>query len=427
VQRPLLLLLSLLFALPAQTEERPNIVLLSVDTLRADRLGCYGYDLPTSPQVDKFAGNALLFEDALCEVPLTFPSMGAMLTSRYPRATGTTRNGLRMPENVPTIAEAFQKAGYHTFCVQSNWTLKGKLSKMDRGFDVYDDKFRNKRWGLILPERISDQVNECTLEQLAQRPDDKPFFAWIHYSDPHAPYKMHKGFNPSGKKPFFKSNTDKVRIKYDSEVAYTDHKIAEILAALPENTAVVFVADHGESLYEHDYLGHGRRVYQDNLRIPLIIRAPGLAAGRSRVPVRGVDIAPTLLGLAGIDPLPGMVGLDILRANIPLDRVRVLETYGGAVPKLPGAKAVLADAKPIHVTAIHEGWKVIVSGRKTQLYHLPDDPGELNNLVRSHPDKVEALKVYTTAWEKKVTLGKRKESDLNEEDLEALKNLGYLE
>ena len=136
----------------------PNIVFLSVDTLRADRLGCYGYPLDTSPNLDAFAQGARLFEDCVCEVPLTAPSFGSMLSSRFPRSTGQTRNGLRMPETVPLVTERFRAAGYQTFCVQSNWSLKAHLSGLDRGFDRFEDNLAMKRWGVLKPERYGDKV-----------------------------------------------------------------------------------------------------------------------------------------------------------------------------------------------------------------------------------------------------------------------------
>ncbi|HNT88169.1 MAG TPA: sulfatase-like hydrolase/transferase, partial [Candidatus Hydrogenedentes bacterium] len=136
----------------------PNVVLLSVDTLRADFLGCYGCPYPTSPHVDRLAAESLVFDDAVCEVPLTAPSMSSMLASRYPRMIGMTRNGLRLPAGIQTVAQEFQNAGYFTFCVQSNWTLKTKLSHIDRGFDVYDDHFHQKRWGILKGERSADEV-----------------------------------------------------------------------------------------------------------------------------------------------------------------------------------------------------------------------------------------------------------------------------
>jgi arylsulfatase A-like enzyme len=405
----------------------PNIVLLSVDTLRADRLGAYGYALPTSPTLDEFAKSARVFEDAVCEVPLTGPSMGAMLSSQFPRTTGTTRNGLAMPSAVPLVAEQFQAAGYHTFGVLSNWTLKDKLSGLGRGFDIYDDGFTKKRWGFLKSERDGDEVTALSLDYLEKRPVDKPFFAWIHYSDPHAPYKMHKGLNPSGKRVLVKGRKEKIRARYDSEVAFTDREIAKVLAALPADTVVVFVADHGESLFEHDYLGHGRRIYQNNLHIPLMIRGEGIEAGRSAVPVRGVDVGPTLLGLAGLPKLPGMQGLDLLHDEVPMDRVRVVETYGGAVPNIPGVKDAMADSGPSHRSVIHQGWKLILDGDDPELYFLPEDPGELTERLGTDPGKREELNAFIEAWEDAAPAAGQATENLDADDRKALEALGYLE
>ena len=404
-----------------------NVVLLSVDTLRADRLGCYGYPLPTSPNLDAFSRNALLFENAVCEVPLTGPSMSAMLSSRYPRMTGTTRNGLRMPQDVPLVQEIFRDAGYQTFCIQSNWTLKSKLSRINRGFDHYDDSFHRKRWGLIKAERSGEEVTRLALDVLSKRDPDRPFFAWFHYSDPHAPYKLHRGFNPSGKPTRGLDRVERVRARYDSEVAYTDAQIQRVLEALPENTAVLFVADHGESLYEHDYLGHGRRVYQPEMRIPLMVRAPGLDPGRLAVPVRGIDVGPTLLGLAGLQPAEGMLGLDILKETIPLDRARVVETYGGAVPKLPGAKGLMAGSPPLRQAVILHEWKLILGGGEPQLFHLENDPGELDNLAGQQPGRVAELKAILESWDGAIIRAQEEGEELSGADIEALRSLGYIE
>lgn len=405
----------------------PNVLLLSVDTLRSDRLGAYGYPLPTSPTLDAFAAEALLFEDAVCEVPLTGPSMGAMLGSRYPRTTGTTRNGLRMPESVPLVAEQFRAAGYHTFGVLSNWTLKDKLCGLGRGFDIYDDDFTKRRWGFLKSERDGDEVTALALRYLKSRPKDKPFFAWIHYSDPHAPYKMHKGLNPSGKRVWRRGSREKVKIRYDSEVAFTDREIGKVLAALPADTAVLFVADHGESLFEHDYLGHGRRVYQNNLQIPLMIRAAGVVPGRNGAPVRGIDVGPTLLGLAGLPPVEGMVGLNLLRDAIPMDRARVVETYGGAVPNIPGVKDAMADSGPSHRSVLLQGWKLILDGDEPELYELSSDPGELKDRAGDEPDRVEALRALIHAWEAAAPVSGEATENLDADDLKALESLGYLE
>jgi len=406
----------------------PNIVLLSVDTLRADHLGCYGYEYDTSPAIDQFARDSLVFEDCTCEVPLTNPSFGSMLSSLYPRMTGTTRNGLKMPDTVPLIAERFRNAGYQTGCVQSNWTLKARLSGLDRGFDVYDDDFHEKRWGFIKPERYADDVTDQAIDLLRKCDPKKPFFFWIHYSDPHAPYRFHKDFNPQDKSPFWLKSAHKVRVKYDSEIAYTDAHIARLLDALPtKNTIVVFTADHGESLYEHDYLGHGRRIYQDNMHVPLIVRRPGIAPGRTTTPVRVLDIGPTLLAFAGLKPAPGMLGKDLMAGANAGTPARVIETYGGAVPKIPGAKAVMADRGPMRQGVIREGWKLILGGGGAQLYYLPDDPGEENNLAAENPERVEALSKIVETWDQQYPHGTTQASALSTDDLEALKSLGYLE
>jgi arylsulfatase A-like enzyme len=418
-------LLLVLAAAPALAT--PNVLLLSVDTLRADHLSCYGHEYETSPAIDALAAEGLLFEDAVCEVPLTSPSMGSMLSGRFPRNNGTTRNGLRMPDEVPLVQEEFQKAGYETFCVQSNWTLKGKLSGLDRGFDLYRDDFHEKRWGIVKPERLADDVTDQALEWLENRAPEKPFFAWIHYTDPHAPYEMHKDFNASGKKAWFRSDHERVSIKYDTEIRYTDHHIARFLEKVPEDTVILFVGDHGESLYEHDYLGHGRRIYQMGMHIPLIIKAPGVAAGRTGKPVRGIDVGPTLLGLAGLPKPPSMKGLDLLNDTLPEDRDRVIETYGGAVLNMPGVKDLMAGAEPILQGVISGEWKAIFDGGQAELYHLAEDPMEEQDLAAQRMDIVDELRAKLEAWDAGEERAEQSGEALTEDDLEALRSLGYID
>ncbi|MBI4558958.1 MAG: sulfatase [Candidatus Hydrogenedentes bacterium] len=406
----------------------PNVVLISVDTLRADRLGSYGYPRPTSPNLDRFAQESLVFDNCVCEVPLTGPSFGAIFTSLCPRMVGMTRNGLALPREVPTVTERFRDAGYYTFCVQSNWTLKAKLCGLECGFDVYDDGFHRRRWGVLKSERYADEVSDRALELLATRDPQRPFFAWIHYSDPHAPYRQHRDFDPSH--DAFKGG-DKIRRvnrSYDSEVAYTDYHVNRVLSALPtEDTYVVFLSDHGESLYEHNYLGHGRRVYQYEVRIPLMIRGPGIEPGRSDIPARGLDLAPTLSGLAGLTSLSGGLGLDLLHGVVARDRPRVIETYGGAVPKVPGMKALMAGRRPMRQAVLLEGWKLIVNGNETELYRLTDDPEELQDLAPREPDLAERLHRLITEWDQRIPRRHGEAAALSEEDFRALKSLGYLE
>ena len=406
---------------------KPNVVLLSVDTLRADRLGCYGHDKPTSPNIDALAAQGLLFEDALCEVPLTAPSMSSMLSGRYPRALGLTRNGVQLPESIPLVTERFRDAGYATFCVQSNWTLKADLSSINRGFDTYEDDFHKGRWGGVLSERPADEVAEVALKLLAERPADKPFFAWIHFTDPHGPYTFRDNYNPWGKRPWRLDSAEKVRVQYDSEVRYTDHHIGLVLEAMPPDTIVVFVADHGESLYEHGYLGHGRRVYQPGAHIPLVVRAPGLAPGRSKVPVRGADIGPTLLGLAGLPALELADGVDILAAPPAMDRVRVVEAYGGKAVGLPGMREAMAAMAPEAQGLVLNGWKLVADEQKLELYDLAADPKEQRNAYAAERARAEDMKAKLDEWNAARPQEAAPARELSGDDVEALRALGYIE
>lgn len=406
----------------------PNVLLISVDTLRADHLGCYGYAANTSPNIDALAREALLFEDCTCEVPLTTPSFAALFSSSYPRVSGVTRNGLRMPDSMPLMTEQFKKAGYYTACVQSNWPLKGRLCNLDRGFDVYEDDFRQKRWGFMLPERPANQVTDLAFKLLASRDASKPFFFWVHYSDPHAPYVFHNEFNPSGKKLWLLNRDDRIKAKYDSEIAYTDAQIARLLTQIPrENTIIVFTSDHGESLYEHGYLGHGRRIYQDNLHIPLFFVKPGMTPQRSNAPACMLDLAPTLLAMAGVDPMPVALGIDLVNAPPPADRVRHIETYGGAVPKIPGVKLLMAERHPMRQGLLCNGWKFILGGGGPEVYYLPDDPGEKKNLSSQQQDRTQELIKRVVQWTQKHPRVQGERAVLSSEDTEALKSLGYLQ
>jgi arylsulfatase A-like enzyme len=422
-------LLALVFAagIACAAPGGPGILLVTADTLRADHLGCYGSRLGASPALDRLAEGALVFDDCLCNVPLTGPACAAMMTSLPPRTTGATRNGLPVAPGIPTVAELLRAAGWHTFCVQSTWTLKAKLSGLDRGFAVYDQDFHYRRWGVTGAERPAGKVTDAALRLLRQCPADKPFFGWVHYIDPHAPYRMHRRFDPWGKPQNALTPRDQLRARYASEVAFMDQELGRLLGALPPETVVVFTADHGESLFEHNYLGHGRRVYHDNLRVPLMLRAPGVAPGRSAVPAQGMDIAPTLLGLAGVAVAPGMEGVDLLR-NPPGDgRPRFFETYGGAVPHLPGLRKMMANAGPSHQGVLARGWKLILPGKgPAELYRMTEDPGEEHCRAGDETDRVGALSKDLAAWTRQhPPLGPPVSAALDAEDVAALRSLGY--
>ncbi|MBN2301499.1 MAG: sulfatase, partial [Lentisphaerae bacterium] len=285
----------------------PNILIVSVDTLRADHLGCYGFeDKFISPNIDKIAERGVLFEDTITTIGKTGPAFASMFTSEYPPVTGARRNGLRIRPDISVMAGILKRAGYTTAAIISNWTLKSKLCGLARGFDYYDEKLPETRRGPIAKERSADNVTAAGIQWLKEKAQ-QPFLLWIHYSDPHAPYEYRKRFAVRISEQSAKTNGAKKRRAYASEVRYTDHWIGEFLKEFSQKvpydrTIIIFLSDHGESLGEHNYWGHGRNVLQPNLHIPLLIAGPGFPAGkRSNIPVSMVDILPTVLKSVGIN------------------------------------------------------------------------------------------------------------------------------
>lgn len=404
-----------------------NVLLLTVDTLRTNFLGCYGNQQHLTPNIDQLATQGLLFENAVCETPLTSPSFAAMFSSRYPRLVGVLRNGMRINDKVPVAAEQFQQAGYYTFAVQSNWTLRGRLSGLNRGFDLYEDNLTRRRWIVFSGERYAEEVLEAAEHILRDRPRDRPFFAWIHFSDPHAPYRYHKGFGPSLVERRKRSREERVRIRYASEIAYTDYYIGKLLAYVPPNTHIVFAADHGESLYEHDYCGHGLYLYQTCMHIPLIICSPRVRVGRTSKPVQAIDIGPTLLRLADLHVPDTMLGLDLTQECLPEYRLRFMETYGGAVPQFPGAKNFLKQTSPLFQAVLAGTLKVVRPLHRPPVgYFLDKDPTEIHPVQISNKDEFLTLLAALDLWEAAYPKDYDDDGSLTKEDIEVLTALGYV-
>jgi choline-sulfatase len=408
----------------------PNVVFISVDTLRADHMGVYGFERNTTPNLDRLAEQSLLFEDAICEQPQTGPSLIAMQSSRVPRITGAIRNGVPLPPGTPTVAMMFQDAGYQTAAIVSNWNLKKNLSGLDRGYEHYDADFGKRWWGRERHEMTADVVTERALEWLEKRDREKPFFFWVHYMDPHAPYKSKRGFEKQlgGRTQGETQRLDPPEERYQTEVAFADQQIQRLLEALPENeTYILFTADHGESLGEHNYWGHTRYIYQNSMHIPLFIYGPRIEAGISKAPVRGIDIGPTLLGIAELTPPESMAGIDLSRTVPVPDVARVFETYGGGVPKGEDVRETLATRPPRRQAIIDAGWKLIRNDEgSVELYNLSEDPAEENNVVRKFPEKRAALEARLEAWHKDTPRNQSTAKDLSEADLEMLEANGYL-
>ncbi len=335
---------------PATTPPtRPNIVVISVDSLRADHLGSYGYARKTSPMLDAFAATATRFDLAFTSCPSTRCAIPSLLTGRYASTLGKRAE----TATLPNIAAVLRDAGYATAavtCCERFSLAKDELV----GFTLLDasaDATRMRRPG----QSNADVVADNALEWLHERDPQKPYFLWLHFYEPHYPYAA-----PSG--PDFGSrNID----RYDTEITYADQHIGRVLAALDPNTIVVVTADHGDEFGEHGIRFHARSLYNQVVRVPLIVRAPGTSPHVIDTPVSIIDVLPTVLDLAGVPGPRGMNGVSLAPA-----------IRGGAAPARPLLIELIPDAqiKRDMAAVISAPWKAIWDRRANawSLYNLSD-------------------------------------------------------
>ena len=347
------------------------IILVTVDTLRADRLGVYGSAKGLTPSLDRFAQGATRFTAAVTQVPLTLPAHATILTGLYPARHGVrTNDGFRLAPGVPTLAEALRSRQYATGAFIGGYPLHASTG-LARGFDRYDDDFLRTAGAV---ERPADEVVRSALAWIDAR-QAQPFFAWLHLFDPHSPYTPPAPFAPAGAD----APSD---VLYDGEVAYTDAAIGRLFehlqrSALFSRAAIVIVADHGESLGEHGERTHGTFLYDATIRVPLLVKLPEVAASRVvSDPVETADLAPTIASMAGalFGAVDGRSLLELLagngaRAGDP-DRPAYAES---------SYQHVLLGWSPLRAVRTVR-WKFIEAPR-SELYDLESDPGELRNRV----------------------------------------------
>lgn len=345
-------------------DNRPPIILVTVDTLRADRLGAYGSRLGLTPTLDRLAQSAVRFMAAVTQVPLTLPAHTTMLTGRHPAKHGVrTNDGYRLAPGVPTLAEALRNRGYATGAFIGGAPLQS-ASGLARGFDRYDDDFLRAAGAV---ERPADEVVRSAAAWIDQH-RSQPFFAWLHLFDPHSPY------TPPA--PFAEAHA---AAPYDGEVAYADAAIGRLFdqlqrANLLPSAAVIVVADHGESLGEHGERTHGTFLYDATVRVPLLVKLAGAAEPRVvTVPVEATDLAPTIAAIAGAD-FDAADGHDLMPligggAGDP-DRPAYAESY---------YQNVLLGWSPLRAVRTAR-WK-FVDAPHPELYDLESDPSEVRNLV----------------------------------------------
>jgi arylsulfatase len=353
-----------------------NVLLYVVDTLRADRLSLYGYHRPTSPHLDRLAERSVVFWSAYAAGSYTHPSLAALYTSRVP--SEVVRAAVWPGQTLP---EAFAAAGYRTASFQANPML-APGSQFARGFAVYD-VVKSKK-AKTLPAR-AEELHARVRAWLASARE--PFFLYIQSMDVHFPY-----FPPSPHRERFFKEVDVKTLPfeqaalapfspdlYDGCIAGADEALAELLAeihdlGLDERTIVAITADHGEPLGQHGELLHGRTLFEEIVRVPLIIVLPWRTSGqRIDEIVSLMDLGPTLLDLAGVPVPEHALGRSLLRARDPAPPVAVGEQFD------------LVKHTTVSAYAREGSWKLIVRGDDLRLFHLPSDPGELRDVSRAHP------------------------------------------
>jgi arylsulfatase A-like enzyme len=419
----------------AADHPRRHVLLITVDTLRADFLGCYGYRGQNTPNLDRIAAEGVLFEDTLTVIGKTGPAFASLFTSLYPPTHGARRNGVRMREDVPVLAQALRDAGYNTAAFISNWTLKAHLSGTQRGFDHYDEEFNDQRNSFGAVERDAESVTSAALAWLEDREGDGPLFLWIHYSEPHSPYDLKPAYAPKFSDGEDGDGERSKRFKYASEVGYVDASIGSFLGRaqrwLPrDSTLLVFLSDHGESMGEHGYWGHGKNTHWPNLRIPLLLRGPGVPAGR-RVSTGAsiVDVMPTLLDLLDLDPLPGAEGATLRGTwSAPADRDRVRFAIGER-PTALTRKGRQRYNHPLVISAQNGAAKAVYDFGDGEItyYDLERDALEERPLDQPPVETRPALGRHLSDWYKGLVKYEEAGGVLSTEDVEQLRSLGYLD
>ncbi len=417
----------------------PNIVFYLIDTLRADRLGCYGYPRPVSPRIDAFAQQAVLFERVAAQSSWTRSSMASVFTGRWPPAHGTHGRDDRLRGDLDILPERLRAAGYRTAAFVTNPNL-APVFGFDRGFDDF----------FHLGEEIgSDGVHFAAVDWLETRTGQTPFFLWLHTVDPHAPYLAPEPFAgrlapgigaeagrrslavlddlQAGRRELDTGTLDELQALYDATIAYNDHYFGALLdeletRGLSGDTLVILLSDHGDEFHEHGNWQHGRALHAESIDVPLIVKLPRASreqAGRRVTQrVRQVDVLPTILDLLALPPVAGAEG----RSLLPL-------IAGAAVEPRPAFSYLHLDG-PARVSVEAGGWKLIQRfehGRLTRprLYHVAEDPGETRELATRLPIRTG----YLASLIRGKLAGRQAEAETAEIDdktRKALEALGYL-
>jgi arylsulfatase A-like enzyme len=447
----------------APAPEKRNVILVSIDTLRADRVGAYGAESGATPALDAFARSALVFADMTANAPYTLPAHATMFSGQFPEVHGVEDRGhVLAARRSPILARILAEHGWRTQAFVAGGFLATDFG-LHAGFDGWSviDPFRHPSSGYFddvrreLPDQsvpaLFAEPGLARVQRWIAEHADEPFFLFLHtyevhdYDPPPGTVTCRAGgctseledfrelMFPKQREPFPGTPEDRLHLEhlYDAALAHVDAQLATLLAdlerlGLDERTLVVVTTDHGEEFFERGHLQHGKTLYDEMLRIPLVVRVPGMAPGRRTDPAMQVDLAPTLLGLLGLPPDPRMQGRDLLAA---------------AVPPLP----VFAEVDDFFArkASLRDGaWKLVhgpldaeVSVKNTvewQLFDLARDPGETHDLAEAEPERLERLRRQLLGFaehltERREQLGPLEDSEVDEATQRLLQQLGYVE
>lgn len=398
------------------SQPRLNVILVTLDTTRADHLGCYGAAEALTPQLDRLASEGVLFERVYTTAPLTLPAHASMFTGLYPPEHGLRTNGKhRLSDDVPTLAEAFLSRGYETGAFVASFVVHSKFG-LNRGFQTYDDDLT----GTIPTDealhrsRDGDVVMDRALAWLKGR-SQRPFFCWIHLYDPHAPYLDHRD----------RFGDRFVEHPYDAEIAFVDEQIGRLLQhlrdrKLEQNTLVMVIGDHGEGLEQHQERRHGQMLYNSTLHVPWIVRRPGKVPERQKIttPVSVADVYPTLIEAAklkGASRISGRSQWAAVGGKEAEPRPLYSETNE---PLLESGWSSLRSL-------ISANWKYIRTP-KVELYDLAQDPAETRNLANQESEQVQSLERQLADLEAGLQSREGGTLQLSSVDIKKLSGLGYI-
>lgn len=405
----------------APTGKGFNVILISLDTVRADHLGCYGHPTVATPNIDRLANEGVIFTQCTASVPITLPSHASILTGTYPFVHGVRDNGsFHLHDDAETIAETLSEAAYTTGGIVGSLILNREYGT-HQGFDLYSDMHNarqpiNPVTGKAAAERRADEVVDVAVDWLRAHGSGK-FFLFVHFFDPHYPYEPPE--------PYATRYED----RYAGEIAFVDEQIGRLLGVVrglgvDSRTLVVLTADHGESLGQHEEDTHGCFVYDTTLSVPLILRCPSRIPARRRVPsqARTVDIAPTILSFVGAPSPPAVQGVNLLPFLREDSEDPGLAAYGESMYPL-------YNYGYSHLLALRAGgWKYIHAPRP-ELYKVDEDPGELQNLAALEPHRLASMRERLRAVldESPVLVGTGEaQLQMTQRAIEALQSLGYV-